>query len=296
LLIAFWARGAAIDRARKNGHFDYDAEMEGLRARDRYTIELRLVEPDYTLLPYLAGLALSPVAREVVEGYGDAGGRVMEHPVGTGPYRLIEWRRGQRIVLAAHPGYHEEYFPEPPPGADAVSVALAKSMAGKRLPQIGRIELSIIEPPQPQLLAFASGTLDILDLPFELAPNVIDASGRLLPAYAGQGIDVQQVTDLYVGYLYFNMDDAVVGGDAPERLACGAPCSWPTTSPRKSRWCATARDDRRRSRYRPCRRTRSRAGRSPPLRSGCGPGPARQVRISRSQRRTGGANDPMGVR
>jgi hypothetical protein len=68
-------------------------------------------------------------------------------------------------------------------------------MAGKRLPQIGRIELSIIEPPQPQLLAFASGALDILDLPFELAPKVLDASGRLLPAYAAQGIDVQRVTD-----------------------------------------------------------------------------------------------------
>jgi ABC-type transport system substrate-binding protein len=48
---------------------------------------------------------------------------------------------------------------------------------------------------------------------------VIDASGRLLSPYAAQGIDVQRVTDLYVGYLYFNMDDAVVGGDAPERLA-----------------------------------------------------------------------------
>jgi ABC-type transport system substrate-binding protein len=210
---------AAIERARQSGHFDYDADLAGLRARDRYTIEITLVEPDYTLLPYLTGDALSAVAREIVEAYGDSSGRVMEHPVGTGPYRLAEWRRGQKVVLAANPDYREEYFPAPPPGADAASLALAKSMAGKRLPQIGRIELSIIEPPQPQLLAFASGALDILDLPFELAPRVIDASGRLLTPYATQGIDVQRVTDLYIGYLYFNMDDAVVGGDAPERLA-----------------------------------------------------------------------------
>ena len=210
---------AAIEKARQSGHFDYDADLAGLRARDRYTIEITLVEPDYTLFPYLTGVALSAVAREVVEAYGDSSGRVMEHPVGTGPYRLAEWRRGQKVVLAANPDYREEYFPEPQSGGDAASLALAKSMAGKRLPQIGRIELSIIEPPQPQLLAFASGALDILDLPFELAPKVIDASGRLLSPYAAQGIDVQRVTDLYVGYLYFNMDDAVVGGDAPERLA-----------------------------------------------------------------------------
>ena len=210
---------SAIDKARQSGRFDYDADLEGLRARDRYTLELVLVEPDYTLFPYLTALALSPIAREVVEAHGDAAGRVMEHPVGTGPYRLVEWRRGQKIILAAHTGYREEYFPEPPPGADAASVALAKSMSGKRLPQIGRIELSIIEPPQPQLLAFASGALDILELPFELAPKVIDAAGRLLPAYAGRGIDVQRATDLYVGYLYFNMEDPVLGGEAPERLA-----------------------------------------------------------------------------
>ena len=210
---------SAIEKAQRSGRFDYDAELEGLRARDRYTIQLTLAEPDYTLLPYLTGQALAAVAREVVEAYGDSAGRVMEHPVGTGPYRLVEWRRGQRVALAANPNYRVEYFPKPPPDADASMLALAKSMAGKRLPQIGRIELSIIEPPQPQLLAFASGTLDILDLPFELAPKVLDAAGHLLPTYATQGIDVQRVTDLYVGYLYFNMDDPVVGGDAPERLA-----------------------------------------------------------------------------
>ena len=210
---------AAIDRAKKSGRFDYDAVIEGLQARDRYTIELVLAEPDYTLFPYLTLPQMSAVAREAVEAYADAGGRVMEHPVGTGAYRLAEWRRGQKIVLVANERYRDEYFPEPPRDADAAIVALGRPMSGKRLPQIGRVELSVIEPPQPQLLAFASGALDILDLPFELAPKVIDASGRLLPAYAGQAIEVQRVTDLYVGYLYFNMEDAVVGGDAPERLA-----------------------------------------------------------------------------
>ena len=43
------------------------------------------------------------VAREVVEAYGDASGWVMANPVGTGPYRLKDWRRGQRILLEASP-------------------------------------------------------------------------------------------------------------------------------------------------------------------------------------------------
>ncbi len=209
----------AIDKAVKTGRFDYDAEIAGLRAIDRHTIQLTLPVPDYTLLPYLTGSALAAVAREVVEAHADAGGRVMEHPVGTGPFRLVDWRRAQKIVLEANPVYREEYFPEPPPDAEATAIALGKSMAGKRLPRIGRVELSIIEPPQPLLLAFNSGTLDLIDLPFELASKAVDRAGRLLPAYASQGVSMQRVTDLYVGYLYFNMDDPVVGGTAPAQLA-----------------------------------------------------------------------------
>jgi ABC-type transport system substrate-binding protein len=209
----------AIERAQRTQRFDYDAELPGLRAVDRYTLEINFTQPDYTLLPRLAQVQTAAVAREVVEAYGDSAGRVMEHPVGTGPYRLAEWRRGARIVLLANEHYREEYFPAPPAGADASKRALAQSMAGKRLPQVGRVELSIIEPPQPQLLAFDSGALDILDMPFEMAPKVLDASGHLLPVYAKQRVDAQRVTDLYVGYLFFNMEDPVVGGEAPERVA-----------------------------------------------------------------------------
>jgi ABC-type transport system substrate-binding protein len=36
---------AAIEKAQRTGRFDYDAKLEGLRARDRYTIELTLIGP-----------------------------------------------------------------------------------------------------------------------------------------------------------------------------------------------------------------------------------------------------------
>ncbi len=210
---------SAMERAATRGSFDYDAEIEGLRALDRQTLQIKLVEADYTLLPYLTNSALAVVAREVIEAHGGTDGRTMEHPVGTGPFRLVEWRRGQRIVLEANPNYREEYFPNAPADADAATKALAASMRGKRLPQVGRIELSIIEEPQPALLAFDSGALDYLELPFELAPKALTASGQLLPVYADRGVTLQRVTDLYLGYLYFNMDDPVVGGTVPERIA-----------------------------------------------------------------------------
>jgi ABC-type transport system substrate-binding protein len=45
----------------------------------------------------------------------------MANPVGTGPYRLKEWRRGQRIVVEANPGYRGMPYVESTDPATATS-------------------------------------------------------------------------------------------------------------------------------------------------------------------------------
>src|SRR5207248_1527640 len=174
---------AAVAKAKSSGRFDYDAEITGLRAVDRYTLKLVLIEPDYTFFELLDSASLRAVAREVIDKYGDASGRAAQHPVGTGPYRLKEWTPGRRIVLEANPGYRDERFPTEPANADASVKAIAASMKGKRLPQIGRIEIAIIEETNPRLLMFGAGELDILEVPGDVAPKMIDSRGNLLPEY-----------------------------------------------------------------------------------------------------------------
>ncbi|MGH8714216.1 MAG: ABC transporter substrate-binding protein, partial [Casimicrobiaceae bacterium] len=218
---------AVVAKATASGRFDYDAEVQGLRAVDRYTIRLELVEPDYTFLEILDSAALRAVAREVIEKYADASGRAMHNPVGTGPYRLKEWQPGRRIVLEANPGYRDDRFPPAPANADAAIKAVADSMKGKRLPQIGRIEIAIIEETNPRLLMFNAGELDLLDVPGDVAPKMIDARGNLLAEYTARGIRLERATELGVTFAYFNMEDPVVGGYAPEKIAlrraiCGA--------------------------------------------------------------------------
>ena len=66
--------------------FDYETEPAGLRTLDRYTLQIRLDDPNRRFLGSLASSdLLGAVAREVVEFYGD---KIGEHPVGTGPFRL----------------------------------------------------------------------------------------------------------------------------------------------------------------------------------------------------------------
>jgi len=208
---------APIAAAKKpGGRFDYDAPIEGLQAIDRYTIRLKFDQPEYSLLSDLTTINTAAMAREVVEAYGDASGWAMANPVGSGPYRLKEWRRGQRIILEANPGFRDQSYPD---STDPADKALLATMRGKKIPMIGRIEISIMEESNPRLLAFQGGNLDYLQIPNELIWNVLEPDGKLKPELAKRGIRVGTGIQPAVVYTYFNMEDPVVGGLTTDRIA-----------------------------------------------------------------------------
>ncbi len=120
-----------VEAAKKTGKFDFDRPIEGLRALDRYTVQLHLVDVDYANIRDMIAF-VGAAAREVVEA---AGRDIRTRAVGTGPFRLREWKQGSRIVLEANPGYREIHFPA---SDDPARAELVKSMRGKTLPQIGR--------------------------------------------------------------------------------------------------------------------------------------------------------------
>ncbi|HSV18800.1 MAG TPA: ABC transporter substrate-binding protein [Casimicrobiaceae bacterium] len=209
--------GDVLARARKTGKLDYDAPIEGLTLVDRYTFRVRFTEPDYAFQHWLTTGQFGAVAREVVEKYGDAAGRVLDHPVGTGPYRLKSWTRGQKILLEANPDYRDERYPAPPPG-NAEAAEAARGLVGKKLPLAGTVDISVLEEAQPRLLSFQQGNLDLLELPASLADNVLDGEA-LRPLYAHKGVKLHRQVDPAMSFYFFNMDDAVVGGYTPEKVA-----------------------------------------------------------------------------
>jgi ABC-type transport system substrate-binding protein len=212
----FAGADALVAKAKATGRFDYDAPLEGLQAVDRHTIRITLNFADYELLSNLTTVATSAIAREVVDAYADAAGWVMANPVGTGPYRLAEWRRGQKIVLTANPGFRDERYPESRDPEDRARLA---HLRGRRLPLAGRVEISIIEESNPRLLAFEQGKLDLLTVPPDLAANVLDAGNRLTSRLAREGVTLARGIQPAISYSYFNMEDPVVGGYTPDKIA-----------------------------------------------------------------------------
>ncbi|HEX4509085.1 MAG TPA: ABC transporter substrate-binding protein [Burkholderiaceae bacterium] len=196
--------------------FDYDAPVPGLQLVDRYTLRLRFGRPSPRFAYKLAQTQFSAaMAREVCEAYGEG---IMEHPVGTGPFRLAQWRRSSLITLERNPGYRAETWDEQPAADDVDGQAIAQRLRGRRLPLVDRVEISIIEEAQPSWLAYLEGDFDFTYVRAEFL-DVAAPGGRIVPALAKVGMRLRLVPRPDVVLTYFNMEDPVVGGYTPEKVA-----------------------------------------------------------------------------
>ncbi len=197
--------------------FDYDREIEGVRALDRYTLQFKLEEPRPRFAESLAASDLfGAVAREVVEFYGD---QIDGHPVGTGPFKLVQWRRSSLLVLERNPDYRERFYDAEPAPDDAEGQALLARFKGRRLPMIDRVEISIIEEQQPRWLAFAGGEADYIDKLPNAFINIAMPGGKLAPNLARQGLRAYQQLEPGQTFVLFNMEDPVIGGYTPAQVA-----------------------------------------------------------------------------
>jgi oligopeptide transport system substrate-binding protein len=172
--------------------------ISAIETPDRYSLVIRLKQPDFNFSHVLAFSLSGAVAREAIEHYGDESAA---KPVGSGPFRLKSYTRSSKIVLEANPGYREV------------------KRDGQRLPRIGGVEISIMEETQSRWLAFQRGDTDIEYQLAEVAPTFITADGQLKPEFARRGIKLERSVDPEIIYLYFNMQDKTVGGLAKEKIA-----------------------------------------------------------------------------
>lgn len=203
-----------VAKASKTGHFDYDAPVAGLETPDRYTLKITLKAADYNFLYVIAYSGFGAVAREVVEMYGS---QIAQHPVGTGPYMLKKYLPRSKIVLVANPDFRNVTWDFKSTGT-AWDNQLVQDMQGKKLPQVGRIEVDIIEEEQSRWLAFQSKQLDVAGLPPTLAPTAM-SRGVLKPDFAKQGIKLFSGTEPEVTYTILNQRDPIIGGNSLEKIA-----------------------------------------------------------------------------
>ena len=203
-----------VAAAKKSGHFDYAAPVAGLQTPDRYTLQVTLSAPDYNFPYVVAYGALAAQAREVIDAYGLQSG---QHPVGTGAYRLEQYVPRSKVVLTANPDYRGSTW-DFKASADPADQQIVRDMQGKKMPQIGRVEINIIEEEQSRWLAFQDKQIDVDWIPQVAGRTALDGD-KLKPELAAQQIRLQRFTEPALSYTIFNMNDPIVGGYTNEKIA-----------------------------------------------------------------------------
>jgi ABC-type transport system substrate-binding protein len=211
-----WGMDAVLKQAAKTGKFNYDQPVAGLQTPDRYTLVIRLTSPDQNFPMLLAHQPAGAVAREVIEKYRDKAGFVMGHPVGTGPYLLTRWTPGSRIILKANPDFRS--FVWNFKASKAEDQKIVKAMQGKKMPQIGVIDIQVMEEGQSRWLSFIKDEIDLFALDGELTVQALQ-NGKLKPELAKKGVHLSRITDPSIDYHYWNMQNPVVGGMSKDKIA-----------------------------------------------------------------------------
>jgi ABC-type transport system substrate-binding protein len=188
----------------------FEKDLEGVRALDDYTLQIKLVKPDPTLLPLLAMNFTSPVPFEAVKKYGDHDGNLLDHPVGTGPFVLKRWDRNREIVLEKNPNFRGEKYPSSG-STDFAQLGMLQD-AGKALPFLDRISMQVVKEDQPRWLNFLKGNRDALILPKDNFRQAITDQVNLVPDLVKKGIHLNIETGSVIRYVLFNMKDSLVGG------------------------------------------------------------------------------------
>jgi ABC-type oligopeptide transport system, periplasmic component len=180
---------AVVADAKKSGKFNYNAAIAGLKAIDPYTLQITLTRPDYNFQYILAYVTFGAISKEVVEFYGN---KIAQHPVGTGPYQLSKYVPRSKIELVANPNYRGFVWNFKSTGT-AWDNQLVKEMNGKKMPQIGKVSVSIIEEEQSRWLAFKTGQLNFDKLTSNAVPQALDSKINLSLICKSSALSIIQI-------------------------------------------------------------------------------------------------------
>ena len=194
------------EAATKKGKTDYSLPVEGLKSSDPYTLEINLTKRSFQFIYTMAMVFTSVVPYEAVEFYGK---EFLNHPVGTGPWKLSEFNPSSRVIWKKNPTFRKEFYPNEGDAGDQKAGLLADS--GRTLPLAEQVDVQIMPERQPAWLNFMSGKLDVIGIPKDNFSSAINDKKELMPEMKEKGLVLTIAPQIDVTHATFNMTDPIVG-------------------------------------------------------------------------------------
>jgi oligopeptide transport system substrate-binding protein len=207
-----------LKKADREGWLDLrEHELKGVERVDAHTFRVTLNGSYPQFAYWLAMPFFAPVPWEAERFFAQPGMEAKNFtldwwPVGTGPYMLTENNPNARMVLERNPNFRGEPYPAEGEPCDA---ELLKD-AGKTMPFIDRVVYSREKESIPYWNKFLQGYYDVSAIGsdvFDQAVRVsIEGDAGVSPEMEEKGIKLSTSVATSTGYVAFNWDDGVVGG------------------------------------------------------------------------------------
>lgn len=133
--------------------------VERIDVVDDHTLRIQLSKP---YAPFLERLVVGIIPRHLLEGKDIKIAEFNQHPVGTGPFKFGEWKKGERLVMEANPDY----------------------FLGK--PEIDRVVVYFIPDENTRLLQLTKGEVDVALLPPKLAAKAQSQNIQVVTVPTGE--------------------------------------------------------------------------------------------------------------
>jgi peptide/nickel transport system substrate-binding protein len=101
------AEGGEEEAMASDADCEYGGLFKTIEAVDDMTVKFSLCSPDVAFPSKVAFTALNIHPSEYLESTGGTGD-ILDKPIGTGPYEMVEWNRGDNIVFKRYDGYWGE--------------------------------------------------------------------------------------------------------------------------------------------------------------------------------------------
>ena len=169
-------------------------EISGIKILDDYTIEFNLTKPYFSFLKLMASPTAFIVPKEAVDYYGE---NIAKHPVGTGPFRLVQWKQLEQVSLIKNKKYW------------------LKDKFDQQLPYLDGIEIILISNPVLTVSEFMKGSFDLFAASGQTYNQLLDD-----PNFKSKFKIAKTSQDFAIRFLGFSVDkNTSLSKFAPARQA-----------------------------------------------------------------------------
>ena len=155
-----------FNEAKKSGASLDLSSMDNATAVNKTTVKFTLNKPDSTFVDKMAYIGIVPSDSYNNETYGS-------NPVGSGPFKFVQWDKGQQVILEKNPDYYGKQ-----PQFDKLTILFEQNEAAFNAAKNKEVDLAAVP------LAYANETVDGYDM---YKMDTIDVRGISLPVVNNTG-------------------------------------------------------------------------------------------------------------